>query len=313
MDQFQQYLVEEFLDDFRERRMSRRAMLRRITLILGGAAAAATWLQSQGLPVSAHEAAAATRMLIPSEQTGVTVSPDDPAISAAAGEFPARDGAQLLGYLVKPNVMGTPSRGAGVLVIHANSGLQPHYQDIARRFAKEGYVALAVDLVSREGGTQSFADQAAATAALSAAGAERHVVDMSSGIDYLESQAEVVPGGVGAIGYCFGGSLTWRIAVEDARVAAAAPYYGSAPPLQKVPQMRAAAFGIYADNDERVNATKPGLEDALLSAGKTFEMKIYPGTLHGFFNETSQSYAAHAAPEAWADTLAWFRTYLPTA
>src|SRR5215207_3135536 len=125
METFQQYLVEEFLDDYREQQMPRRAMLRRVTLLLGSAVAAATWLQSQGVAVSAEEAAAATLELVPSDQTGsgVTVSPDDPALAAGMVTFAARDGAELFGYVAKPTDMGQLGQGPGVLVVHENRGL----------------------------------------------------------------------------------------------------------------------------------------------------------------------------------------------
>jgi carboxymethylenebutenolidase len=314
VDTFQQYLVEEFLDDHRARRMSRRAMLRRITLILGSAAAATAWLQSRGMAVSAEEAAAAVRELAPADQadSGVTVSPDDPALVAGTVTFTASDRAELLGYMAKPTEMGQLGQGPSVLVIHENRGLLEHYKDVARRFAKEGFVALAIDLVSREGGTDSLPDQAAVSAALAAAGPERHVGDMSDAIGYLTAQAEVLPGGVGVTGYCFGGGMCWRIAVEDQNVAAAAPYYGSAPPLEKVPQMRAAVLGIYAELDERINAGIPTLEEALRHAGKTYKMKIYPGADHAFFNDMGARYHTEAAADAWAETLAWLRAYLPS-
>jgi carboxymethylenebutenolidase len=314
METFQQYLVEEFLDDYREQQMPRRAMLRRITLLLGSAVAAATWLQSQGVAVSAEEAAAATLELVPSDQTGsgVTVSPDDPALAAGMVTFAARDGAELFGYVAKPADMGQLGRAPGVLVIHENRGLLEHFKDVARRFAKEGFAALAIDLLSREGGTDTFPDQPAVSAALSAAGPERHVADVSDAIGYLLGQTEVLPGGVGATGYCFGGGICWRVAVDDQNVAAAAPHYGSAPPLEKVPQLRAAVLGIYGERDERINAGIPALEDALQQTGKTYKIKIYPGAGHAFFNDTGSGHHPEAAADAWAETLAWFRAYLPS-
>jgi carboxymethylenebutenolidase len=313
MDEMKAYLVHEFLDEYRARHMDRRAMLRRITLILGSAATASAWFRSQGEDVSVAEASESYNYLIPPPPLfgAVTVPEDDPAISAAGTvEFSARDGATLYAYAAKPaGVAAAPA----VLVIHANRALTDHHRDVVRRFGREGYPALAIDLVSREGGVQSFADPAAITAALSSAGTLRHVGDLSAGIDYLLSQPETVQSGVGVTGYCFGGGLTWRMAVEDDRVAAAVPYYGSAPPLEKVPDMRAAVFGVYASDDERINQSAIALEDALKANGKTYAMKQYPGTYHGFFDDTNPRFPAEQAREAWADTLAWFRQYLATA
>jgi carboxymethylenebutenolidase len=139
------------------------------------------------------------------------------------------------------------------------------------------------------------------------------VDDLSAGIDYLLNQPDAVQSVVGVTGYCFGGGLAWRMAVEDDRVAAAVPYYGSAPPLDKVPGMRAAVFGVYASDDERINQSAIALEDALRANGKTYAMKQYPGTYHGFFDDTNPRFPAEQAREAWADTLAWFRQHLAMA
>jgi carboxymethylenebutenolidase len=313
MDEMKSYLVHEFLDEYRAQRMDRRAMLRRITLILGSAATASAWFQSQGEPVSVAEAAESYNYLIPTPPMwgSTTVPEDDPSLaSAGMVNFSGRDGAALSGYAAKPaNLTAAPA----VLVIHANRALTDHYRDVARRFAREGYMALAIDLVSREGGAHSFADPAAITAALSSAGTQRHLDDLSTGIDYLLSQPEAVQSGVGVTGYCFGGNLAWRMAVEDDRVVAAVPYYGSAPPLDRVPSMRAAVFGVYASDDERVNQSAIALEDALRSNGKTYAMKQYPGTYHGFFDDTNPRYPAEQARQAWADTLAWFQQHLAMA
>lgn len=314
MNETQQYLAEEFLDEYRAERMSRRAMFRRVTLLLGGATAAAAWLHSQGLSVSAREAATAASQPIPPEQTtsGVTVSPEDPAITVMPVEFAARDGATLFGYLAAPANAMAPS--PGIVVLHENQGLTEHYRDLARRYAMEGFTGLAVDLLSRAGGTDSAVDRAAVGAALAATPIEQHVLDLSDYVTSLLSQPSVVPSGAGATGFCFGGSRIWRLAVEDPNVAAAVPYYGSAPPLDKIPQMRAAVLGIYGGLDERVNATIPPLEDALRSAGKTYRIKIFEGAAHAFFNDAdNRPYHPAAAREAWADTLAWFRQYLPMA
>jgi carboxymethylenebutenolidase len=313
MDEMKAYLVNEFLDEYRAQRMDRRAMLRRITLILGSAATASAWFRSQGEQVSVAEAAESYNYIIPTPPVwgSTTVAEDDPSLaSAGMVEFSGRDGATLMGYAAKP---ANQSAASAVLVIHANRALTDHHRDVARRFAKEGYMTLAIDLVSREGGAHSFADPAAIGAALTSAGTQRHLEDLSAGIDYLLSQPEAVQSGVGVTGYCFGGGLTWRMALEDDRVAAAVPYYGTAPPLDKVPGMRAAVFGIYASDDARVNQSAIALEDALRSNGKTYAMKQYPDTYHGFFDDTNPRHPAEQAREAWADTLAWFQQHLAMA
>ncbi|HEX3244975.1 MAG TPA: dienelactone hydrolase family protein [Chloroflexota bacterium] len=312
MDETQAYLAHEFLDDYRAERMDRRSMLRRITLLLGGAVTASAWLQMQGVSVSVAEAAESYNYRIPPvPPTVATIDENDPSIATAgAVQFSARDGATLFGYVAKPAGL---SPVPAIIIIHDNRGLSDHQRDVARRFAKQGFIALAIDLVSREGGSGSMPDGAAVSAALSRAGTARHVGDLTAAIDYLISQPDVVNTGSGVIGYCFGGSLTWRMAVGDERVAAAVPYYGSAPPLENVPAMRAATFGVYASDDDRVNQSSVPLEEALRVNGKTYAMKRYPGTRHGFFNDTGSVYEPEAASDAWSDTVAWFRQYLPTA
>lgn len=123
-----------------------------------------------------------------------------------------------------------------------------------------------------------------------------------------------MPGGVGATGFCFGGGRTWRVALDDANILTSVPYYGAPiPPLERIPDLKGPVFAIYGALDERLDAGVPALEDALQSAGKTYKIRIYDNAPHAFFNDSSRSYAPAAATEAWADTLAWFRQYLPTA
>src|SRR5205085_3567127 len=152
LNDLQQYLVEEMVEEYQAGRITRRELLRRATLISGSAAIAGTLMSTLGsAPVAAAPAAR------PAGQTGVTVSPNDPDIEAGMTDYPG-DGATLRGYLARPRAT-QPT--AGIVLIHENRGMTDHQQDVVRRFAKEGYTALAVDLLSRQGGTSSFADTAA--------------------------------------------------------------------------------------------------------------------------------------------------------
>src|SRR5205085_978832 len=152
LNDLQQYLVEEMVEEYQAGRITRRELLRRATLISGSAAIAGTLMSTLGsAPVAAAPAAR------PAGQSGVTVNPNDPDIEAGMTDYPG-DGATLRGYLARPR---SGQQAAGILVMHSNAGLSAHHQDVARRFAKEGYVALAVDVLSRQGGTASFPDQAA--------------------------------------------------------------------------------------------------------------------------------------------------------
>lgn len=242
---------------------------------------------------------------VPGAQSPLSVPEGDPAVLSSQVTF-ASQGAEIMAYLARPAADGTY---AGILVCHENRGLTPHIQDVARRFAKAGYVALALDLLSREGGTAAV-DQDQVPALLSGAPVERHVGDFAAGLEYLQSLDYVDAERIGMTGYCFGGGITWRCAVGLPELKAAVPFYGPAPDLAQVPDIQAAVFGVYAEQDERINAGKDALEQALKDAGKTYQMKVYPGVNHAFHNDTGQRYVEAQATQAWQDTLAWFEQYL---
>jgi len=187
--------------------------------------------------------------------------------------------------------------------------LTPHIRDVARRFAKAGYVALAIDLLSREGGTASR-DRDEIPGHLTNAGAERHVGDFLAGYQYLTGLESVATGRVGMTGYCFGGGITWRTAAALPELKAAAPFYGPAPDLDQVPNIRAAVLGVYAEQDDRITGNMGPLDDALKAAGVTHRMNVYPGVGHAFHNDTGERYNEAQATQAWNDTLAWFKQYL---
>jgi carboxymethylenebutenolidase len=195
-----------------------------------------------------------------------------------------------------------------VLVCHENRGLTPHIRDVARRFAKAGYVALAPDLLSREGGTETR-DFDEIPGLLSNADPDRHVADFTAGFDYLQSQDDVDADRICMNGYCFGGGITWRCVTAIPGLAAAAPFYGPAPDLEAVPNIQAAVLGVYAEQDERINAGIEPLTEALDEAGVTYQINVYPGVEHAFHNDTGERYNEEQALEAWGDMLAWFEQH----
>ena len=212
-------------------------------------------------------------------------------------------GAQIAAYQSRPASGGN---GAAVVVIHENRGLVPYVRDVADGLASNGYVAVAPDLLSRDGGTASIED---VPAALGGIPRERHVADVQAVIAHLKAQPDVER--IGIIGFCFGGGIVWRVATESADVAAAAPFYGANPPLENVPNITAAVYAVYAENDERINAGIPDITQALQDAGTNCEMKVYPNAAHAFHNHTNADrYAPEAAEAAWADALAWFAKHL---
>lgn len=339
LNTFQKYLVEEFYDDYREGLLSRRSFIRRLAFITGSMAATVSAMSLLGCapaelpaptdpipppestatelpaepaepptPEPAEEAAeptAAQLEPVPGAQSPFSVPEGDPAVSSSRVTFPSQ-GDEIMGYLAQPAGEGVYP---AILVCHENRGLNPHIEDVARRFAKEGYVALAIDLLSREGGTAAH-DRDEVPGLLSNAPAERHVGDFAAGLEYLQSQPFVEAGRFGMTGYCFGGGISWRSAVAIPELKAVVPFYGPAPELDQVPNIEAAVFGVYAEQDERINAGKDALEQALIAAGITHQMKVYPGVNHAFHNDTGQRYVEEQATQAWFDTLAWFEQYV---
>jgi carboxymethylenebutenolidase len=197
-----------------------------------------------------------------------------------------------------------------VVVIHENRGLTAHIQDVVRRAAKAGYIALGPDLLSRSGGTEQYTDQQQATGAIGQLQPADVVADLKATITYLQGVSGAQKELVGVTGYCWGGGQTWRIITEEPQVKAAVPFYGPAPALDMVPNIKAAVLGIYAGNDQRINQSIPDLEAALKAANITYEIKVFPDVNHAFHNDTGGNYNAEAAEQAWSDTLAWFEQHL---
>lgn len=240
------------------------------------------------------------------------VPEDDPNVHAEMVEFRATDGSTMLkAYLALPTPVNarimTPP---GVLVIHENRGLTEHIKDVTRRLARANYTGLAVDLLSRQGGSAAHPDEAERTGLLGQNPPEQMISDLSAGLDYLKGRGDVVPDKLGVMGFCFGGGYAWRMATARADLKAAAPYYGPNPPLEDVPKIKAAVLGIYGERDTRITGQVPALEEALKQAGVTYEIKIYEGAEHAFHNDTTARYNPEAARDAWEQTLAWFEKHL---
>jgi carboxymethylenebutenolidase len=180
---------------------------------------------------------------------------------------------------------------------------------LPKRLAADGYSALAVDLLSREGGTGSFTDEAKATAALGAAPRERLVADLRAGVDELQRREPGAKPGV--MGFCFGGGMTWSLlAAGEARLAAAVPFYGPLPEGADFSKAKAAVLAVYAENDTRVNASREAAEAALKKAGLVHEVRTFPGVDHAFFNDTGARYNAAAAAQAYQAVKDWFGRHL---
>lgn len=237
---------------------------------------------------------------------GVNVPADDPAVQASDVTFPSK-GLEVFGYLARPTQEG---RLPAILVCHENRGLTEHIRDVTRRVAKAGYAALAVDLLSSQGGFGKVADPEQIPGILSRTPPDELAGYFLSAIQYLQGQPFVNPDQLGMVGFCFGGGMTWLVATKAPELKAAVPFYGPNPPLDAVPNIRAAVLAMYGENDQRINAGIPAIEAAMKQNGKVFEKVIYPGASHAFNNDTGRNYNPEAATDAWARTLAWFQKYV---
>jgi carboxymethylenebutenolidase len=310
MTDLQRYIVEEWAEDHQQGRLARRELLRRVALMAGGAALAGPMLQSLGVPATPAEVAeaASSAPMLQAQQTGVTVPPDDPALEASMISYPRSGGAEPnIGYLARPRSGGPHP---GVVVIHENRGLLEHFKDVARRFARQGYIALAVDLVAPSGGTARYADAAQAAAALGQTAPEQLVSMLLDARRRLQEVPGVRRDRIGATGWCFGGGMTWRFLTQDQELRAGVPFYGSNPPIADVARIRAAVLALYGALDERINAGIPAVREAMQRANVVHEIHVYPGANHAFFNDTSDRYHKVSAEDAWRRMLAWFDRYL---
>lgn len=318
----QRYLVEEEAEHWRDGTISRREFIRRVTLLVGGAAAASGVLLSLGCdPTSADATPTRVAVVTPSplplgqSRSPYHVADDDPAVHTEMVDIPARaQGLKLKGYLAYNQVrMGAgagPAKPGGVLVMHENRGLTDYIKDVVRRLGKAGYVALCVDLLSRAGGTSAHPDEAERIATLGQVPVDYLLGDLLDGVAYLGSRPDVNPGKLGAVGFCFGGGMTWRLVTQTDKIKAAVPFYGPNPPLSDVPKIKAAMLGIYGGLDERITGQVPQLEQALKQANVTYEIQIYPGANHAFHNDTGPNYDAEAAKDAWTRTMEWLGNHM---
>jgi carboxymethylenebutenolidase len=294
---FERYLAEEVAIDHADGVLSRREALRRLALLGLGLPSASALLAACGGDRGTAPGPTGTA-------TGPAAPPGPEPVATEAISFDGPEGRTLQGAWA---AAGQP-RGA-VLVVHENRGLNDHIRSVAGRLAASGYSALAIDLLSAEGGTAALGDEASAMAALSAAPQERFVADMRAGLGELERRA---PGAkLGAIGFCFGGGMVWLLlASGEPRLAAAAPFYGPLPDGADFSGSSAAVLGVYAENDGRVNASRDAATAALEQAGLTHEIVTYPGADHAFFNDTGPRYDRAAATQAWDKVLDWFGRHL---
>ena len=230
----------------------------------------------------------------------------DPDIVAEYIDYPSPKGHRTVrGYLVRP--AKASGKVPAVVVVHENRGLNPYIEDVARRLAKAGYLALAPDGLSSVGGYPGNDDKGRELQRQ--VDPEKLMNDFFAAIDRLLTH-DASTGKVGITGFCYGGGVSNAASVAYPELAAAVPFYGRQAKPEDVAKIRAPLLFQFAEQDDNVNATWPAYEAALKAAGKTYQAHVYPGTQHGFHNDSTPRYDEAAAALAWKRTLDWFKRYL---
>jgi carboxymethylenebutenolidase len=275
-------------DSFTHSRISRREFMDQLTVLAGSTAAAVALL-----PLLKNDYARAA-----------TVPENDARLNVQKVTYDWAKG-KVNGYLVR--MKGTMRRPA-VIVIHENRGTNPHLEDVARRFALSGFLALAPDLLSVSGGTPTDEDKARDLHTKT--NREDMIAEAVAAIGYLKSHLESV-GKVGAVGYCFGGGVVNRMATDSPDLDAGVPYYGAQPPADKVPAIKAALMLQYAGIDDNINKGIDAYEAALKANNKKYVKHMYEGAQHAFNNDTNDARYHRAAAElAFGRTVAFFKDTL---
>jgi carboxymethylenebutenolidase len=279
--------VFELYDEYCHGRIDRREFLMRASaLAVGGLAMA--------------------QALLPRYAQAQTVSFTDTRIKPEYVSYPSPGGnsGTMRGYLVAPAGKGP---FPAVLVVHENRGLNPYIEDVARRLAVAGFVALAPDGLSSLGGYPGDDEKGREMQAKLESG--KLTMDFIAGYEWLKSDANV-NGRIGAVGFCFGGSVVNQMAVMLPDLAAAVPYYGSAPKAEDVPRIKAPLLIQHGELDKRLVDALPDYEAALKTNGKSYEAFVYPGANHGFHNDTTPRYDKAQGELSWDRTIAFFKKHL---
>lgn len=279
----------DLYDEYTHERLDRRVFMDRLAKIAGGTTAAAALVPI----LKANYAHAA---IVPADDARLTI--EEVSFAGAGGD--------VQGYLARPADASGPL--PAVVVIHENRGLNPHIEDVARRVALEGFVALAPDFLSPAGGTPDDEDQAREM--IGALDPAQTLDNALAAVAFLASN-EATNGNVGVVGFCWGGGMVNQIAVSAPELDAAVAYYGRQPPAGDVPNIKAPVMLHYAGLDDRINEGIPAYEEALKASGIEHTIYIYEGVNHAFNNDTSEArYDQTAADLAWSRTIDFFKQHL---
>ena len=289
----------ELVRSFQVGELSRRDFLAKASTALGSAAAASVLLAAC-TPVTGPTGP----VVLATQATGAEPSSSTPGVAAGMATYPDGQGGALTGYLARP--AGEGPRPA-IIVIQEWWGLNDNIKDIARRFAAEGFVALAPDLYHG----QVVSEPNEARKLIMALDMEAAVGEIQRAVDFLLQQPFVAGPKVGLTGFCMGGRLVLMTALADDRLGAAVPFYGSPLTAEQAGQVKAPVLGLYGELDGGIPAESVReMQKGLNAAGIPNDFVIYPGAQHAFFNDTRPSYHPQAAADAWQRALAWFHRYL---
>lgn len=277
--------INDCTDEFIHRKPNRREFIKKSATLAGGSVIAFSILPSLNLDAQ------------------ITKS-DDPRLYTETIRYAGATGS-VLAYLAKPKGEG---KYPAVIVIHENKGLQPHIKDVARRMALEGFVAIAPDALSPQGGTPEKPEDAGPM--FQNMDYEATKKDFTAAVAYLKTNP-LTTGKVGCTGFCWGGAMTNQVAVNSPDLLAAVPYYGMPPKAEEVPKIKAAMLLHYAGNDNRINQGIPAFEEALKKANIEYTLYMYEGAGHAFNNDSNpERYNKEAAELAWKRTIDFFKKKL---
>ena len=255
--------------------------------------------------VGGFSAAAMLESLRPNYAFAQQVAKTDARIKTEYLTYPSPQGSGTMkGYFAHPAGAG---KWPGIVVIHENRGLNPYIEDVARRLAVDGFAAFAPDALTPLGGYPN--DEEKAAQLFGQLDAKKREEDLIAAAGFLKSRPECT-GKIGAVGFCFGGTIVNMMAVRIPDLAAAVPFYGGQPSAADTARIKAPLLIHYAEKDERINAGWPPFEAALKANNVKYQAFTYPGTNHGFHNDTTPRYDEAAAKLAWSRTLAFFKENL---
>ncbi|OGQ77815.1 MAG: hypothetical protein A3F90_19310 [Deltaproteobacteria bacterium RIFCSPLOWO2_12_FULL_60_19] len=285
--------IKKLVEEYRGGNISRREFIQKAVILTGSLAAATTLIDSLLSP-SAHAA---------------QVDPNDPGLASTNVQFPGPAGT-VYGYQTRPKASG---KYPAVIVVHENRGINDHARDVARRFAKEGFVALAPDYLSRGGGTEKVNPKGGGLSNMrELAPASATAEDTAAAVAYLKTLSDVRGDRIGIVGFCWGGEQVFNAATRVRGLRAVVVYYGRTPnPADLVEKIEAPVLAHYGSEDKGITGGVPATEAAMKKYNKPYTYAIYPGAQHAFNNDTDPSrYHAEAAKEAWGKTVEFFKKNL---